>query len=53
MEITAQLKGEGMSWADVAKKLNKRGLRTRSGASWTGANVAQKYRREQNKAGDK
>jgi hypothetical protein len=47
MDIATELKREGMSWANVAKELNKRGLRTRSGGAWTAANVAQKHRREQ------
>lgn len=47
MDIATELKREGMSWASVAKELNKRGLRTRSGGTWTAANVAQRHRREQ------
>lgn len=47
MDIATELKREGMSWANVAKELNKRGLRTRSGGAWTAANVAQRHRREQ------
>lgn len=47
MDIATELKREGMSWANVAKELNKRGLRTRSGGAWTSANVAQRHRREQ------